>query len=243
MRTKFVCLLILLSVSINNCYSNSIICDTIKSGVEIQIKIIQKFENGKYKGIAVNTTIVNTTGKKVYIPKLGFFMLGLSIYKKTEGFFVNDKSLFASMYETNKGTMDNKEVLSNNPILQEYSKKASEYFEKKELLLIQECESKAKTKEECSMFNLKNYDAHNITQSDFLNPNESIEFLGVTVGLEKLENIKGDYKIDFDYKKSLKLVKAIKGFEFSPKFYHDTMGYELYPPENMTSNVVYITIL
>jgi hypothetical protein len=211
----------------------------VSNGVELQINIIQKFNNGQLETIALNTNVVNNTGKKIYIPNLSFFLITIEVYKKTDGLFMPINGVFMDI--TSKNLKDGVYVPPKNAIGQVFSKISTDYYDKKMSRFKSECEKNTKDKDWCLQINDYNFGTKS---QDFLEPNETIDFRALR-GLDNLQKMKGDYKFFFDFESTLKFVKnkSLLKHTYPAEFYHDIMGYELFLPENMTSNVVYITIL
>jgi hypothetical protein len=216
-------------------------------GVEVKIKIFQHYdENGKYSCSSMAVDVINNTGKNIYIPDLDSFTRP-DIYKKVDGkysegqYFIGGKTVEEHMNSNKNGTPPH---YSNemNEISEKLANINQEKFINKQKEFKLEC-STGPEKLEKANFYLSNIQKYGFELQGFLKPNETIENYHIS-DFKDLEKRKGDYKIWINTDEARKLVdKRFLFYPYPAEFYHDLMGYELFLPENMTSNVVYITIL
>jgi hypothetical protein len=222
-------------------YSSKAISDTVKS-VEIQIHLIQKFENGKYCCNAVGIDVINKTGKYIYIPNLDNFINSISVCEIVEGNCIKKKYVFTGASERKADAPIELKNYSppTNFITKEYGELSQKLYENKRMEIKQICKS---TPEKLKVFEKysENY-KYNFECFGFLKPNEVVKNL-IVKSLGKLEQLKGNFQISINCLEAMKYIEKNNDPVYPSDFYHDTMGYELYPLENMTSNVVYITIL
>ncbi len=67
--------------------------DSLVKGINFELHLIQKFNEGHYECMAVSISVINKSGHDVYLPNLYFDLRSrLSLYKKTNGSSYDQKS-------------------------------------------------------------------------------------------------------------------------------------------------------
>jgi hypothetical protein len=260
---RIVCFLVfLLTVLMSNAQSTK-----GRNNVEVNIKIYQRYDtNNALVCSSVGVVVVNNIGKKIYIPDLRAYMSPF-IYKKVGGEYSERQNKGIIIIEEYVNPNPNgtppkrnddfdpeydsrgKKIITNNisDIINEKCKVNSEQ-KLKNFELARDSASVSNSKKlqivkpyiDNNIFKIK----HMPEYIGFLKPNEVVESSYSIVDIDNLKDTKGDYKIFVDVVAIKKILETKRMFYSYPaEFYHDVMGYELFLPENMTFNVVYITIL
>jgi hypothetical protein len=236
-----------------------------KNGVELNLTIFQQYYSNKTLTCSsVGVSITNNTGKKIYIPDLRAYCIPF-IYKKVAGAYSERQNVGGKMIEEYVNPYKNgtppkrnddfdpdygirvKEITNNISDIVNNQNQFSADRRKIQFELVRDSASfsspeKLQIVKPYIVDNMKKirYSAEYI---GFLKPSEILESYYSISAIDKLKE-KGDYKIFVDVVAIKKILETKRMFyPYPAEFYHDIMGYELFLPENMTFNVVYITIL
>ncbi|WP_158798767.1 hypothetical protein [Pedobacter sp. L105] len=83
--------------------------DSLVKGINFELHLIQKFNEGHYECMAVGISVINKSGHDVYMPNLYFELLSrLSLYKKT-----NDSSYDQKLKNIYNFTIDTVHLMRN----------------------------------------------------------------------------------------------------------------------------------
>jgi hypothetical protein len=218
-----------------------------KSGVEVKINIYQHFDlTDKMACSSMGVTISNYTGKKIYIPRLDNYTTP-HIYKKvnnsfSERLFIRQGKI-AEVIESRQDGLMIQYSNEMNEISEKFATINQEKYTTKLKNFEKECATSPEKLKKAKPFitDLMKYGGG---FEGFLQPGEIIENCHVSDIPQFYSNTKGDYKIWIDVQEIKILDERMHlNYPYPAEFYHDIMGYELFLPENMTFNVVYITIL
>jgi hypothetical protein len=254
----------ILVVLLTGLLCNSQTQDT-KNGVEININIYQRYDaNNLLVSSSMGVTITNHTGKKIYIPNMRSYCTPF-IYKKVAGLYSEMQNIGIKMAEevySNLKGLPPKRNDDFDPVFDSRGKKIitntiSDIIHPERYLVAEQKQVQFQLARDSASFSspeklqiVKPYIVDNnikikhLTEDlGFLKPNEVLESISISE-IDQIKDTKGDYKIFVDTVAIKKILETKRMFyPYPAEFYHDIMGYELFLPENMTSNVVYITIL
>jgi hypothetical protein len=245
------------------CYAQT---SNAKNGVEVNVKIYQRYDtNNVLAYSSMGVSIINNTGKKIYIPDLHSYRTPF-IYKKVAGEYSERQNIGIIMAEEyvnpnpngtpphKNGDFDPAYVSGvTNKIVNNISDIVNEKYKlnagKKQKNFELERDSASVSSPE-KLKIVKPYINDNKIKIKhlaevigFLKPNEVLESISISE-IDQIKDTKGDYKIFVDTVAIKKILETKRMFyPYPSEFYNDVMGYELFLPENMTFNVVYITIL
>lgn len=229
-------LIIIALILISYSGTSQVLLDSAK-GVEMRIHLIQKYEDGKFKCNAVGLSVINKTGKDIYIPNLIVYtMAGLSLYENINGEYKQNKYIFTcrSEKESIPPIYIRSVTCPDTPIKLEWAKYTQKYFDEKISSLRQDCLSKNGDVENCDK--IKSFEA-----IGFLKRDEVIQDFLIQ-NIDGLENRTGEYRFSFDYKYANEYIKKDSDTDHPSEFYDKLMGYKLVSPEQITSNVVYFSV-